>query len=78
MENNYVQPAPAWVAYRGVVAGVGELTVVNATSIEWNFYAQNNDTAHSVTLVDSVQISARNRANWGALESQDAEMVAEE
>lgn len=74
-----MQPAPEWVAYRGVVAGVGELTVLNATTIEWNFFAQNNDTAHTVTLVDSVTITARNRANWGAFETkQENVAVAEE
>lgn len=74
-----MEPAPSWVAYRGAVAGVGELSIVNATSIAWNFYAQNNDTGHTVTLVDSVQITARNRANWGAFETkEEAVPVAEE
>lgn len=73
VSSNWITPTPAWSAMQGGVAGVGTLTVANASTLIWEFYRQNNGTAE-VTLIDQVALHARDRSP-SALDRDDALLV---
>ncbi len=68
--NSWSQPAPAWSALRASVAGVGLIHILNSTTIQWQFWQQNNKNNNGTeepTLTDEIYLQARNRgaAQWG-------------
>jgi len=73
VSTNFITPTPAWSAMQGGVAGVGTLTVANASTLIWEFYRQNNGTTE-VTLTDQVALHACNRSE-SALAQDDADAL---
>jgi len=73
VSTNFITPTPAWSAMQGGVAGVGTLTVANASTLIWEFYRQNNGTTE-VTLIDQVALHARDRSEF-ALGQDDADAL---
>jgi hypothetical protein len=82
VEDSWFNPAPVWSAYRGSVAGVGQLSILNATALHLQFFAQPTQPTEELTqrkldgttptLVDEVFIRARDRRAATAAKMQEA------